>query len=312
MERLASMRNCLLAIVVLTSIGSWGQGCQSGDCQPGTIAGPFMAAQTAENTVANFPRCEGSLCGKKSWYKNQIEGIDAKENLGTPYRFYDEVLNMDTNIAVGPNVTKGKAQILQWVDPGDIQAFDKKTGKPIYGSAKGTTQEPRVVFNLWSHSTQPECQVGSGNVQVIFDRLDNEFAINRRVTYEVGGIAHYAWCVALSSSSDLSKGISWYAYEFKMDSAIPCLPQSNNCTTGTNYYYFPDWPRIGTGANGFYITFDLTDPTFFYYQLGFEACQLDRADMARGLPANPMTCYTYTVPESDNISLIHSVDEIGR
>jgi hypothetical protein len=301
------IRNCMLMMFVFTSVRSMGQGCQSGDCQPGVIAGPYTAAQTAENTVANFPQCVGSLCTTGPWNGNQIEGIDAQQDIGTKYQFYDEVLNLDTNIAVGPTVTGENAQILQWVNQGTLQAFDKLTGQAIYGNAGGITAVPSNAITLWSASTQPECRTPSGNVQVIYDRLDNVFAINRRVAYSVGGIYHYAWCIALSSGSDLSK-TTWYAYEYKMDTAIPCLPSSVNCTTGTAYYYFPDWPRIGTWSNGFYIAFDLLDPTSFYYPFGFEACQLDRADMVHGQPANPMTCYTYMVPENDQRSLIHSVD----
>ena len=61
-----------------------------GDCQPGAIAGPYTAAQTAENTAGNFPQCVGSLCSTGSWNGNQIEGIDAQQNIGTQYQFYDQ------------------------------------------------------------------------------------------------------------------------------------------------------------------------------------------------------------------------------
>ena len=302
-----SIKNCLLVISLLTSVGAMGQNCQSGDCQAGVVAGPYTAAQTAENTAANFQQCGGSSCIAQSWNPNQIEGIDAQQNIGTNYQFYDQVQNLDDNIAVGPAISGQNAQVLEWVNTHSIQAFDKVTGKALYSVAGGTSGDPRNVTNLWSSSTQAECRGNSGNVQVLYDRLDSGFVINRRVTYYVGSIPHYAWCVALSSASDLSnKKTVWYAYEYKMDSAIPCLPNSNQCSSGNYYYYYPDWPRIGTWSDGFYITFDLTDPTRSYLWAGFEACQLDRTDMARGQSANPMTCYTYTVPSEP--SLIHSVD----
>jgi len=144
---------------------------------------------------------------------------------------------------------------------------------------------------------------------VIHDRLDNRFILSRRSGYIVGGIEHYAICLAVSSSSDLSNPQTvWYAYDFKMDTVLPCVPSSSNCTAGGTYYYFPDWPRIGTWSNGFYITFDLEDPTEGFPEAGFEACQLDRADMVQGHAANPMTCYTYMVPAADQPALIHSLD----
>ena len=306
------IRNCMFVMFVFTSVYSLGQGCQSGDCQMGAIAGPYTAAETAENTTPNFPQCVASSCATGPWNGNQIEGIDAQQNIGSKYQFYDDsYYNIDANIAVGPTVSGENAQVLEWVNGQFVQAVDKVTGQPIFTFTGGTTPVPANVSPLWSSSTQAECQNSTGNVQVIYDRLDNVFAINRRVTYRdsVSGIDHYAWCVALSSGSDLSNpATTWYAYEYKMDTAIPCLPSSNNCTSGTAYYYYPDWPRIGTWSNGFYITFDLQDPTAGSTEAGFEACQLDRADMVVGKSATPMTCYTYMVPQNEEPSLIHSLD----
>jgi hypothetical protein len=302
------IRNCVIMLFAFTSVYSMGQSCQ-GDCQTGAIAGPYAAAQTAENTAVNFPQCVGSSCVTGS-NGNQFEGIDAQQNIGSQYQFYDQnYYNIDANIAVGPTVSGENAQILEWVNGDYVQAFDKVTGQPIFTFTGGTVAVPVTVDGLWSSSTQPECQDSTGNVQVIYDRLDNVFVISRRITYLVNGIDHYTWCIGLSSGSDLSNSTTaWHAYEFKMDSAIPCLPSSAGCTTGSFYYYYPDWPRIGTWSNGFYITFDLQDPTAGNTDVGFEACQLDRADMVLGQPANPMTCYTYMVPQSQEPSLIHSVD----
>jgi hypothetical protein len=301
-----SIRN-LLVICMLSGVAGAIQVCPNGDCQPGSIAGPFSAPQTAEYTHSNFQRCSGSACGTGFNGTNQIEGIDAMQDIGGSYQFFDQTLNIDENIAVGPNITGQHAQVLEWANTHSIQAFDKVTGEPLYSVSGGTMGEPRSVINLFSTSTQADCNESSGNVQVIYDRLDDVFVISRRVTYTVGSVSHYALCLSISSASDLSNSkTNWYSYEFVLDSVIPCLPSSNGCTSGSNYYYYPDWPRTGTWSNGFYITFDLTDPTNYYLQAGFEACQLDRADMVKGLTANPITCYTYMVPSEP--SLIHSVD----
>lgn len=305
-------RNLVVA-VILFAAQAFGATCK-GDCQPGTISGPYTAAQLAEfSTTAPFPVCQSSTCTSGSWDGDQIEGIDAQQNVGTHYQFYDDGNpNIDDNIAVGPTVSGQNGQVLEWVNSQFIQAFDKVTGQPIFTSTTGGTTAVPVNLNvLWSAHTQPECaEYASGNVQVIFDRLDNAFVINRRVSYVNGnGIHAYAWCIAASSQTDLSNpATQWYAYEYRMNTAIPCLPTSNNCTTGSFYYYFPDWPRIGTWSNGFYITFDLQDPTAGYTEAGFEACQLDRADIVQGKATNPLTCYAYRVPTADRPSLIHSVD----
>ena len=306
-------KNWVLALVFLAA-PALAETCASGqgDCQQGVIAGPYSTAQLAEFTTTNpFPVCTSAACTSGSWGGDQIEGIDAQQNIGNPYRFYDNTgPNIDDNIAVGPTVSGENAQVLEWVNDQYIQAFDKTTGQPIFSSAGGTTAVPVKVGVLWSSSTQPECEGDtSGNVQIIYDRLDNAFVISRRVVYTAAGIHEYAWCIAASSSSDLSDpSTQWHAYEYKMNTAIPCIPSSANCTTGAYYYYFPDWPRIGTWSNGFYITFDLQDPTASYIEAGFEACQLDRADIVRGNASNPMSCYAYTVPLAQRPTLIHSVD----
>lgn len=305
------VRNWVVAVILLGA-PAFGLTCQ-GDCQAGAISGPYTAVQLAEfSTTAPFPICQSSTCTSGSWDGDQIEGIDAQQNIGTQYQFYDtESPDIDDNIAVGPTVSGKNGQVLEWVNAQFLQAFDKVTGQPIFTSAEGgTTAIPVNVGHLWSAHTQPECaEYASGNVQVIFDRLDNAFVISLRITYTASGVRQYAWCVAASSGTDLSDpAIQWYAYEYRMNTAIPCIPSSNNCTTGSYHYYFPDWPRIGTWSNGFYITFDLQDPTAGYVEAGFEACQLDRADIVQGKASNPLICYAYRVPTANRPSLIHSVD----
>lgn len=308
-----SVKSWALAVALLAT-PCLAQTCTSkGDCQTGTVAGPFTAAQVAENTTtAPIPICTSLNCTSGSWSGPSIEGIDAQQNIGSKYAFYDHAAgpNFDDNIAVGPTVTGQNAQVLEWVNAQFVQAYDKVTGQPIFTFVGGTTAVPVSVNGLWSATTQPECSKNSaGNVQVLYDRLDNEFVISRRVVYTAGTVKAYAWCIAASSGSDLSSPtLQWYAYEYNMSSVIPCLPSSANCTTGAFYYYFPDWPRIGTWSDGFYITFDLQDPTKSYVEAGFEACKLDRVNIAHGLSTNPITCYTYIVPAAQAPSLIHSVD----
>ena len=187
MEYCTRVRASLLTVLLFSSIGALGQ-CTSGDCQQGAIAGPYTTPQTAEYTATNFPVCVSSTCTTGHW-RTGVNGISAQQNIGTEYQFYDKASNFDDNIAVGPTVQGKNAQVLEWVDFGSVQAFDKVTGQPIFTFNGGTTAVPQSVLTLWSASTQPECANGaSGNVPVIYDRLDNEFVISRHVSYLVSGV----------------------------------------------------------------------------------------------------------------------------
>jgi len=301
-----------LSLFVLPAVAAASTCNSNGDCQTGTISGPFTTSQTAQyTTTAPFAICQSAACSSGNWSGTSIEGIDAVQNLGNSYQFFDnQGVNIDPNIAVGPNVSRQDGQVLEWVNSSFIQAFDKVTGQPIFTKVGGTTAIPQNVAVLWSPGTQPECNQNlAGNVQVIFDRLDNAFVISRRVTYTSGAQHLAAWCIAASSDSNLAAPTTkWFAYEYKMASVIPCTPASLNCTTGSYQHYFPDWPRIGTWSSGFYISFDLQDPNQGYVESGLEACQLDRTAIVAGSPTSPMSCYVYSVPTSQRPSLIHSVD----
>jgi hypothetical protein len=305
-----SAKTYMLAVLLLAAISASGQKCKSGDCQTGAVAGPFTATQVAEHGSANpFAVCTSSDCTAARSWATGIEGIDAQQNVGTKYQFFDQDFDVDANIAVGPTVSGKNAQVLEWVNNQFVQAFDKVTGQPIFTASGDSTAVPQSVIVLWSNSSQPECRLPSGNVQVIFDRLDQEFVVSRRTSYQARGVTHYAWCIAVSSDSDLSSASTqWYAYEYLMDKVLPCLPSSHNCSTGSMYYYDPDWPRIGTWSDGFYIAFDLLDTEHNFLPAGVEACKLDRADISQGKPSKPITCYTYRVPSSQEPSLIHSLD----
>src|SRR5271169_6817653 len=169
-------RNWALTVVLLAA-PSFAGTCSSGDCQDGAIAGPYNAAQVAEFTTTStrvFGICQSSSCTGGSWSGDQTEGVDAQQNIGSQYQFYDmNYYNIDANIAVGPTVSGQNAQVLEWVNGQYVQAFDKVTGQPIFTFKGGSTAVPRSVAGLWSSSTQAECQGGTGNVQIMYDRLDN-------------------------------------------------------------------------------------------------------------------------------------------
>src|SRR5258708_5359012 len=140
------LKNWAVGILLLSTSAVAGATCASsgGDCQQGTISGPYTTAQVAERTTtAPFPVCQGGVCGSGSWNGFSIEGIDAVQNLGTSYQFYDsQGPNMDPNVAVGPTVSGQNAQVLEWVNAEFLQAFDKVTGQPIFTTPSVTTGIP--------------------------------------------------------------------------------------------------------------------------------------------------------------------------
>ena len=83
-----------------------GPNMQVGRLSDGAIAGPFTAAQVAEYSSTNpFSVCTSSTCTAVRNWSTGVEGIDAQQNIGTQYQFYDQDYNNDANIAVGPTVT---------------------------------------------------------------------------------------------------------------------------------------------------------------------------------------------------------------
>ena len=146
------IQKLLCGLLLAVSTQALGQTCTSGDCQAGTIAGPFTAPQLAENTATNFPICKAAACTTGSW-TGQVEGIDAQQNVGTANQFFAAgVKNIDANIAVGAAVAGKHAQVVEWVNTHSIQAFDKVTGAGIFSSSgTATAGIPRSVRTTCPH-----------------------------------------------------------------------------------------------------------------------------------------------------------------
>jgi len=77
----------------------------------------------------------------------------------------------------------------------------KVTGQPIFTFGGGSTAVPLSVAIVVVQLNPARVPGQYRERAVIYDRLDNVFAIDRRITYSVSGIDHYAWCIALSSGS---------------------------------------------------------------------------------------------------------------
>jgi hypothetical protein len=150
-----------------------------------------------------------------------FEGIDASEYSGA-------------KLGVDPNGAVGTKQYLEWTDH-VYQGFDKVTGAAVYASGPVQGDTP------WRSNNMPDCYGGNGNVEILFDHLASRWIIGRRQ-----GAGTYFYCIAVSNTDDLtSPTFKWFTYELPLNSI---LGQNNNTPPVT---YFPDYPKLGTWADGY-------------------------------------------------------------
>jgi hypothetical protein len=191
-----------------------------------------------------------------------FEGIDASS-----YSYAG--LNVDPNGAVG---TK---QYMEWVNP-VYQGYDKATGNPIYATpADGSTP--------WRYHGMQDCVDVGGNGELIFDKIAQRWVLGRRQGIEPDG--NYVYCIAISNTDDLtSPTFAWYPYMFVLN---PILGSN-----GTHTYY-PDYPKIATWPDAYYVTIDLEDVDQGYAEVGIVTCAFDRTNMLAGATMRPPQCFRY-------------------
>ena len=208
-----------------------------------------------------------------------FEGIDASQYSGA-------------SLGVDPNGAVGTKQYLEWTDH-VYQGFNKVTGAPVYisGPVQGDTP--------WRSNNMPDCYGGNGNVEILFDHLASRWIIGRRQ-----GAGTYFYCIAVSNTDDLtSPTFKWFTYELPLNSV---LGQNNSNPPVT---YFPDYPKIGTWADGYYVTIDLENPTNGFNEVGVVVCAFDRASMLTGATMRPPQCKrTPNPPNPTGVFLAHSLE----
>jgi hypothetical protein len=198
------------------------------------------------------------------WVQAQIitanDGIDASQ-LSNP------------NNKTDPNGAVGTEQYMEWVD-GYYQAYDKVTFAPVWSTPQAPSQLP------WTNS---DCQSISVDTIIIFDRLDSRWVIGGHTP------GPFYYCVAISNTDDLtSSTLAWYTYSFYLN---PILGANS-----VGRVYYPDYTKIATWADAYYITIDLEDPSNEYQEIGIMACALDRTNMLTGGTPRPMQCFSNPSP----------------
>lgn len=192
---------------------------------------------------------------------------------------------------IDPNGAVGTKQYLEWTNV-NIQAYDKVTFAPLWPKPLNGVQ-PFLTNKL------TECTNISGDGIVNFDRIASRWVIAGHTT---GSNGKFYYCVAISNTDDLSSSsLAWYTYGFFLN---PLLG-----TNAKGHIYFPDWPKLGTWIDAYYVNFDLEDPDNNYRNIGILACALDRSNMLTGAKPNPMQCFSdpSPIPQNGALYLQHSL-----
>jgi hypothetical protein len=179
---------------------------------------------------------------------------------------------------VDPNGAVGTKQYLEWVNAA-FQGYDKKTFAPVYASPV-SGDAPFVRNGL------KQCTGNAGDGVVLFDHLASRWIIGRRV-----GKDSFHYCIAVSRSDDLkAKNFAWRTYQLDLDALLGRNTQG--------HIYIPDYPKIATWSDAYYVSFDLTDPDKFYRAVGVLVCAFDRANMLTGAAARTPQCFHFPATPS--------------
>jgi len=192
---------------------------------------------------------------------------------------------------VDPNGAIGTKQFMEWTNV-YFQAYDKVTFAPVWSA-------PQIGTLPFRNNKMSNCVHVGGDGIISFDRIALRWIIAVRSTPPSG---NYYYCVAVSSTDDLtSSALHWYTYQFLLNPVLGVNTQGSA--------YFPDWPRFGTWADGYYVSFDLNDVNRSYREIGVVVCALDRAHMLTGATADPMQCFSdpAPIPLNGSLYLNHSV-----
>jgi len=201
-----------------------------------------------------------NLSGQVNVELRSFDGIDASQV---------RVAGFD----VDPNGAVGTKQYLEWVNSA-YQGFDKKSFAPIYSS-------PRSGDTPFLSSGLPQCVGNEGDGVVLFDHLTSRWLLARR--FSKGGSRY---CIAVSSTDDLTaRNFSWRAYELPLDNL---LGQNSK-----GHKLVPDYPKIATWADAYYVSFNLTDPDKFYREVAILVCAFDRSNMLTGGTMRTPQCFHY-------------------
>lgn len=170
---------------------------------------------------------------------------------------------------IDPSGAVGTLQFMEWTNGGEIaqgiQAFDKTTLAPLW------TPPGQDIAWPWETTGLKDCEYMGGDGQILFDHLASRWVIG---AHNSGNQDNQNWyyCAAVSNTDDLSStGLKWFTYKFYLN---PLLGKN-----AAGQPMFPDWPKLGTWEDAYYVTIDVYDQTRKYIPIGVIVCALDRTNM---------------------------------
>lgn len=304
----------LVMLMAVSGLSSLAQNNCAGIPPTGTCAAPSAPIQVWCAGNNSSSTCPGgtSFVGfattspaAGSW-SGQFEGLDAASILSSGQMPRPQA---DPNGGVGPTNSSGVGQYLEFAN-NYVQAFDRATGNGIFSNKKNGTAAPQQISTLFAPGGDSYCGNPSLDGLATYDRIDDAFVVanifhsGSSPTYYCIGVSAPSGSVPANNLEGTGGSSYWNVYAYDISPAIP--------QNAEGVRYFPDYARFGTWADGFYVAWDLEDTSDNYDIVGFEVCQLDKADMVAGLSTNPPVCYTY-IPRyvggtgGTNNSLIHTL-----
>jgi hypothetical protein len=233
-----------------------------------------IASQMAKRILLLVSLLMLAVTGVRSQTITTFEGIDASQ-LTAP------------EFDVDPNGAIGTKQYMEWVNP-SYQAWDKTTFAPVWS-------KPQPGATPFTMNGNVNCTNISGDGVIIFDRLASRWVIAAHNS----GSTNYYYCVAVSNTDDLSSpSLAWYTYAIPLNKILGVNAQGAT--------YFPDWPKIATWPDAYYIAMDLEDPNNGFQEVGVLVCALNRTNMLIGATANLPQCFNSPSSITGSMYLAHS------
>jgi len=190
--------------------------------------------------------------------------------------------------SVDPDGSVGTKQFMEYVNV-YYQAYDKVTFAPVFAT-------PQPFVTPFQAAGLTNCNSISGNGTIIFDRLASRWVMGAHTSTTNS----YYYCIAVSNTDDLSSAsLKWFAYAIPLNTILGMNSHGN--------VYFPDWPRLGTWPDAYYLSIDLNDPNNNFAEVGVVACALDRTNMLTGGVPNPPQCFENPTSINGSVYLAHSM-----